>query len=256
LSTRRPAGFRCPRCQPGRCCTGRGSQSPRGSGSGSSCSPPPRRVCRHSNSCGNGGSAAPRPPGPSATSVGVPWCAPTASGGTRRSRGASPPGAARISAFGVAVSSSTRRSGSRPWRYAGLLPDGAVPDQLRNGERGAGAHRRHRWLAERRPPSGDGLPSAHPGEPETGQDGVAAEASCVREPQPVAARDAPEGRTSTSLGLPGRVHSPLHPASNSEGRRSPPARHREPAATHDLEPAVWGGVNRIGINHIWYSSVI
>ena len=66
--------------------------------------------------------------------------------------GASPPGAARTSAFGVAVNGSTRRSGARPWRYAGLLPDGAVPDRLHNGERGAGAHRRHRWLAERRPP--------------------------------------------------------------------------------------------------------
>ena len=63
------------------------------------------------------------------------------------------------------VSSSTRRSGSRPWRYAGLLPDGAVPDQLRNGERGAGAHRRHRWLAERRPPRAMGYRPRTQGNP-------------------------------------------------------------------------------------------
>ena len=118
-------------------------------------------------------------------------------------------------------------------KYAGLLPGrsrrlGAVPDRLRKVEREAGEYRRHRWLAELRPPRGDGIPPspAHPEGSETGRDGVAAGPSCFRDPQNLAARDSPWGPTPPSPGLPGRVHLPLQPAPDSDGSRSHPARPR------------------------------
>ena len=170
--------------------------------------------------------------------------------------GASPPGAARTSAFGVAVNGSTRRSGARPWRYAGLLPDGAVPDRLHNGERGAGAHRRHRWLAERRPPSRRWATARAPRGTRNRpirrcRRGIVCSETATR---------GCAGRTRGSdINISRPTWTSSQSASSSIELRGPPFTPCSASgASRYLRPTTrcMGGVNRIGINHIWYSSVI